>query len=119
MSLKSTITAPPVVEEVTQVNSSGDTYIAVPTVNLNPKGEFSYNLGEFGYQVTSNTTAVTGNFIGFTVLSTTATFTSITASNSTGLSTVSLYQGFTLRADITAYQLASGTVIFYKAPVYS
>ena len=39
MSLKSTITAPPVIESVTQVNSSGDTYIAVPTVNLNPKGE--------------------------------------------------------------------------------
>lgn len=119
MALKSTITTPAVIEGVTQVNSNGNTIIAIPTVNLNPKGEFSYNLGEYGYQVTANTTAVIGNFIGFTVLSSNATFTSITASNGVGLATVSLYQGFTLRADITAYQLTSGTVIFYKAPVYS
>ena len=119
MPLKSTITVPSVIEGITQVNSNGDTIIAVPTVNLNSKGEFNHNLGEYGYQVTNNTTVVTGNFIGFTVLSTNATFTSITASNGVGLATVSLYQGFTLRADITAYQLTSGTVIFYKAPVHN
>jgi hypothetical protein len=119
MALKSTITVPSVIEGVTQVNSNGDTIIANPVVVLNSKGEYSYNLGEYGYQVTSNTTAITGNFIGFTVLSSSAVFTSITAINGTDLATISLYQGFTLRADITAYQLTSGIVIFYKAPVYN
>ena len=40
MALKSTITAPPVVEGVTQVNSNGDTIIANPVVFVDSQGEF-------------------------------------------------------------------------------
>ena len=41
MALKSTITAPPVIEGVTQVNSNGDTIIANPVVLVDPQGEFT------------------------------------------------------------------------------
>ena len=41
MALKSTITAPPVIEGVTQVNSEGDTIIANPVVLVDPQGEFT------------------------------------------------------------------------------
>lgn len=41
MALKSTITTPAVVDGVTQVNSQGDTIIAVPVVLVNENGEFS------------------------------------------------------------------------------
>ena len=41
MALKSTITAPPVIEGVTQVNSDGDTYIATPVVLIDENGEFA------------------------------------------------------------------------------
>ena len=41
MSLKSTITAPPVIEGVTQVNSDGDTIIATPVVLIDKNGEFA------------------------------------------------------------------------------
>lgn len=41
MALKSTITAPPVIEGVTQVNSDGDTIIATPVVLIDKNGEFA------------------------------------------------------------------------------
>ena len=41
MALKSTITAPSVIEGVTQVNSDGDTYIATPVVLIDENGEFA------------------------------------------------------------------------------
>ena len=41
MALKSTVTVPPVIEGVTQVNSNGDTIIANPVVLVDPQGEFT------------------------------------------------------------------------------
>ena len=41
MALKSTITAPAVIDGVTQVNSNGDTIIAAPVVLIDQNGEFA------------------------------------------------------------------------------
>lgn len=72
------------------------------------------SLGKNGVVITTNTTAVTGNFIGFKVLAN-AVFTSINLVNSTGsLAGITINAGEEIAVPFTAYQLTSGSIIAYK-----
>lgn len=71
--------------------------------------------GHASATITTNTTAVAGNFIAVTVLAD-AVFESLTRANTSGsLGATIVPAGVTIFGTITGYQLTSGAVIAYGA----
>lgn len=71
-------------------------------------------LGDYGVIVTTNTTEVTGTFIGFKVLES-AVFSAIILTTSTGtLAGITFSAGFEMALPFTAYTLTSGKIAAYK-----
>lgn len=92
----------------------------IPTKDQSIEGiasDTSLSLGQGGATLTTDTTAVSGNFGAIQALED-SVFTSLTSENWDGSSTASLplKAGITIFGNFTAYQLTSGKVVAYKNP---
>lgn len=73
----------------------------------------SITSGQFGSQLITDTTAVTGSFKAISVVSD-CVFTTLTGNMTGTITGVTFPAGFTLYGEFTAITLASGSVIAYK-----